>query len=181
MAGFGWPRAAEATGKRVALFGVLFAASQITILSILHAGRAEHALIALQLTFDAHAFASILTLLDAAQQRALLQHFWLDFLHPLWYGLFAFHATALLLRRLGAAARWRWVPYLALAMAGLDLMENLVHLPLIAGWIAPTTLPVAFAATCASLKWALAGLLTLIGCISCLRLVGYERTQRFRR
>ena len=140
----------------ITLSGVLFLASQISIARILHTGNATATLMTLQTTFSAAAFAEVLASLSPDQTAALLGHFKLDFLHPLWYGAFALLFTAGLFERARIGQRWNALLWAAPLMAVLDILENLVHLPLIAGRLEVTAAQVFFAAACATLKWFLA-------------------------
>jgi hypothetical protein len=151
-----------ATTFLITLSGALFLASQLSIARILHAGNATAALMTLQTTFSAAAFADVLASLGPEQLEALLGHFTFDFLHPLWYGAFALLFTAGLFERSRIGHRWNALLWGAPLMAALDILENLVHLPLITGRIEVSALPVVFAATCATVKWVLAAAFILL-------------------
>jgi len=153
---------AHASGAKVALFGLLFVASQALIGFLLHSGNADVLLITLQLTFDADSFGQLLAGMSPEQKQALLNHFYPDFVHPVWYSLFAFYATALLFNRLNVSPRWNWILPLALFMGVLDLVENSLHLPMITGYLAISELPVMLAAACATTKWSLAVFFVLL-------------------
>jgi len=169
-------RARYATTPVMVLSGLLFLASQISIARILHGGNATATLLTLQTTFCAEAFADVLASLDPDQLAALLGHFTLDFLHPLWYGAFALLITARLFESIGVDRRWNALLWAAPVMAVLDILENLVHLPMIAGSLEVSALPVAFAAACATAKWLLAAGFVLLNTGLIFRLLARRNT-----
>ncbi len=109
--------------------------------------------------------------LTPGQVSALKGHFVLDFLHPVWYGAFALLLLAWLFERNQVPGRFDVVLWAAPIMSLFDLLENLVHLPLITGHLEASALPVAFAAACATLKWSLAAGFLLLSLALILRML----------
>jgi hypothetical protein len=142
----------------IVFFGLLYFASQAAIGAILK--DLDPALfLKAQTTFSRETF---LDLIHKWQQAGLMdkyrQHFYLDFFHPLWYGLFL---SALLARGFnlnGVAARQNWLllsPFLASVM---DLTENCFHVKFIANPEAVTQWMITISALATNIKWAIAGL-----------------------
>ncbi len=148
--------------RTAALLGVTFALSQAAIAALLRPlGGAE--VIRLQTTLSAADFTATL---DRWRAAGLIDVYWrhyaIDFVHPLLYGAFL---AALLARGLEAnriAHRYDVVLLVPLAAGLLDLVENTIHVALLAdpGRIGPT--PVVASGVAAILKWTLAGASLLV-------------------
>ena len=131
---------------------VLFLASQIAIAFILTSGNVGKELLMLQLTFDASDFSHLLNGLNQSQFNALSLHFYLDFIHSVWYTAFVFCLTSWLLLALNKLTEYYWVLYLSFVMGLLDIVENVIHLPSIFGYVETSEFLVAFSGVCASFK-----------------------------
>jgi hypothetical protein len=160
----------------ITITGAIFLVSQASIAWVLHRGDAALALITLQTTFDPAAFDAVMSSLNHDQVSALKGHFLFDFLHPLWYGAFALLLLAWLFECNRVPGCFNALLWGAPLMALLDLLENLVHLPLITGHLQVSALPVAFAATCATLKWGIAAAFLVLSVALILRMLALGKT-----
>lgn len=146
-----------ATPGKILLWGALFAISQSLIALILESAGVGRTLLQLQLTPDARTFITTVAELSDPQMDALLNHFYLDFLHPLWYGAFALTFTAWLFNRLELSNDWNLVLWGAPLMALLDLVENSIHMPVLLGHLPANELTIGAASLAATIKWGLGG------------------------
>lgn len=98
--------------------------------------------------------------LDASERAVYVRFAWLDVLYPLAYGTFLSGALARL-----RPDRVRALPWLAVATAGCDLVENAVFVGLCAGILPVTDATLAAGAAANALKWlgADVSLLALVG------------------
>ncbi|MBN1534169.1 MAG: hypothetical protein JXA20_15970 [Spirochaetes bacterium] len=120
----------EKTGNRrcVLAFGALYLASQAIIGIVLHplgAGK----VIAAQTTLSAPLLHTVFGewRADGLIDRYAL-HFYFDFLHPFWYGLFLASAMALVLNRSGAPRGRSALLALPLLAGTCDCTENIFHI-----------------------------------------------------
>jgi len=140
------------------LSGAVYLASQIAIASILHP-LDPLVVLELQTSLSSEAVAAILQ-----QWRELelidgyWRHYWLDFVHPLWYGVFL---AALLARGFEAnqlAPRYDTLILLPFVAAGFDLLENTLHVVFLLDEASITPAAVAISGSAAIAKWLLAAL-----------------------
>lgn len=150
-------RARQATPGKIFFWGILFAASQGAILLMLEKAGVAQTLLQLQLTADAQTFITTAAELSDKQMDGLIHHFYLDFLHPLWYGAFTLTFTAWLFNRANLSHGWNFILWGAPLMAVLDLVENAIHLPVLLGQLPANNLTIGAANMAATTKWGLGG------------------------
>ena len=163
----------------IAVFGVAYAVSQVTIIVIL--GPIEDAMIKLQTTgFSASDYTSVFAAwVESGEMAAYRAHFILDDVHWIWYaGLF----TALLswlFERKQVSHRHDWVLLLPLASGLLDWFENrLQHVFLSSPDFATIVDPLPLFSTVASdVKWLFAVVYILLSLVMLARL-GLARPSR---
>ncbi|MBN2160557.1 MAG: hypothetical protein JW807_14290 [Spirochaetes bacterium] len=152
--------------------GILYVVSQAAIGMILDPLGAP-AVLNLQLTFTAAGVNEILGSWGDAGIATFKKHFYLDFLHPLWYGSFLFFLMALT-RPLHTGGREGAIPkYFALPVAAalFDLAENFCELALLGQSPDISEALAFFTASCSLIKWSLAGVSILIVAAFVIRIV----------
>lgn len=144
----------------VALATLAFALSQANLARLL--APLDPSIFALQLAFTPEAFWRVIDAWGPAGVAVYRAHFTFDNLHPFLYGAFGFLAvsrTRLFSRPAGCLYHGA---LLALPVAGLcDLIENGLHLWLLAHAHGAGGLLVPLSGTCSLLKWGLALFFTL--------------------
>ena len=140
---------------------VLFLISQGNLARII--GPLEPSFIAMQFAFTPERYAEILTAWGSEGVARYQSHFVFDLLHPLIFGALGWVAvqTSPIFGGLSVNRErvYRWLLPVA---AGLDYVENTCQLKLLSvpfgttDWLIPTS------ATCASIKWALAGVFCVV-------------------
>lgn len=143
------------TPKAVLLLGAIYLASQIAIASIIHDMGALEFLKA-QTTFSR---ATYVEQVKQWQERELMgdyrRHFYLDFLHPLWYALFLSALMAAGFNRNGLSSRSDRILCLPFAAGAMDLVENCFHVRFISDVDTIPSWMIVASATAANLKWLL--------------------------
>ncbi len=154
---------AKCGSRRVAILsGILFVVSQSAIAYTIRDLPPEK-LIVLQTTFSKIKFLSIIgTWKLAGVLPQFKAHFYLDFFHPIWYGVFLASLMALLFDANGLSKRFDGLFLIPVAAALLDLVENIVHVWLLGDIRRVTETTVFIGSLAASLKWVLAGAGVLI-------------------
>ena len=139
---------------------VLFLVSQGNLARII--GPLDPSFMRMQFAFSPTRYAEILTAWGPVGVERYRSHFLFDLLHPLIFGALGWVAVRTSPVFEGLSIRWeRILSWLLPVAAGLDYIENTCQLKLLSvppgtvDWLIPTS------ATCASIKWMLAGLLTL--------------------
>ncbi|MFW6066908.1 MAG: hypothetical protein ACOC97_01110 [Myxococcota bacterium] len=151
-------RARLASWRVVGVFGGIYLVSQAALGAILQeVGSAE--VLQLQTTLSPETFAAILEQWrDAGLLDTYASHYYLDFVHPVWYSALLAALLAKALDANDAPARWNAILAVPFIAGGLDVVENLVHVYYLATGDAPTTGPVVMSGLAANTKWTLAGL-----------------------
>ncbi len=138
--------------KAGAAFFCVYVISQVFIAMLLgHKVGAE--LVPMQLAFSKHRFDTIVTGWSTENLAQFQHHYYLDFIHPLWYGVTLAWALA---KTLPPGRKWLvWLPVVA---ALCDLCENVLHaIPAFNGTFRELDQPViALSSTFAATKWLLA-------------------------
>ena len=149
--------------RRVAVVsGLLFAVSQGVIAYTIRDLPPEK-LVVLQTTFSKMTFLSILGAWKMAGVLPQFKaHFYFDFFHPVWYGVFLASLMALSFNANAVPGRLNGLLLIPVAAAILDLVENIVDLSLMLDIRRVTDTTVFLGALAANLKWALAGAGVLI-------------------
>ncbi len=156
--------------RRVALFfGLLFVVSQGVIYYTIRDLPPEK-LVVLQTTFSKMKFLSIIGAWKlAGVLPQFTAHFYFDFFHPVWYGIFLASLMALALNANEVSRRLDGLLFIPFAAAALDLVENIVHVMLLSDIRTVTDAKIFIGASAACLKWALAGIGVLIVVILAVR------------
>lgn len=149
--------------RRVAvLSGLVFVISQATIAYTIRDLPPEK-LVELQTTFSKVKFLSILgTWKLTGVLPQFKAHFYFDFFHPIWYGVFLAALMALAFNANAVSKRFDGLVLIPVTAAVLDLVENIVDLSLMLDIRRVTDTTVFIGALAANLKWALAGAGVLI-------------------
>jgi len=156
-AGTAVPRASRAL---VALATLAFALSQANLARLL--APLDPSIFALQLAFTPEAFWRVVDAWGPAGVAVYRAHFAFDNLHPFLYGAFGYLAVSRTRLFSRPAGRLYHGALLALPVAGLcDLIENAIHLWLLAHAHGTGGLLVPLSGTCSLLKWGLALFFTL--------------------
>jgi len=154
----GWLRRKCGSRRVAVISGLLFVVSQATIYYTIRDLPPER-LIVLQTTFSKAEFLSIIGAWKLAGVLPRFQaHFYFDFFHPVWYGIFLTSLLALGLKANGAARRFDGLLWIPVAAAFLDMVENVVHVLFLLDIRRVNDATVFIGASAACLKWALAGL-----------------------
>lgn len=145
----------------IIITGIVYFLSQITIGMILH-HVGIGSVMRLQTALSKDAILSIISEWQRADiAKFYLQHFYLDFLHPLWYSLFLVACMSKIFNTRHFPYRWNYLLFLPFIAGVSDLLENTLHLLFISDR-ANITSALAFLSGSASItKWVLAGLCTL--------------------
>lgn len=139
----------------IAVFGVIYFASQITLGTIVHPLGPD--MLVVQTTLSADDVRAIFATWEAAGLLdTYASHYRFDMIHPLWYSLFL---AALLAKGLNANAldaRWNRLLLMPFAAGACDVVENFLHLGYLADRATITASNVLVSNGAANLKWALA-------------------------
>ncbi|MDI6797735.1 MAG: hypothetical protein QMD09_12355 [Desulfatibacillaceae bacterium] len=147
-----------AQGRIVAVFGFLYAASQLMMFRIL--SRLGSDPLMLQITFSKERFLEILGGWGRWGVGLYKSHYWFDFVHPIWYSIFLASFIAWLSAKKGVSPSKGLLLLFCLPFAaGLcDLVENTFHVLMLNSVIRITAFSVAASAAFANTKWLLAGI-----------------------
>jgi hypothetical protein len=148
-------RAQYGTFRSVAFFFVVYTISQAAIGSILHAMGAADFLHA-QTTFSRETY---LAYVARWQAEGLMDnyrnHFYLDFIHPIWYTFLLASMLAHGLKCNRSSGQWNWVLVIPFIAGAMDVTENIMHVIFLADLQAITDPMIVAGALAANTKWAL--------------------------
>ncbi|MBN1648539.1 MAG: hypothetical protein JW874_10960 [Spirochaetales bacterium] len=145
----------------VIVFFILFLVSQ-TIIGLIVRPLGSINVLKLQTVFSAPGFAAII---GAWEKSGLLKYYYIhfipDFLHPIWYGLFLFFLLRLefvcagssILTGMAGRRLKTGLLLLGPVAAGLDIVENVLHLLFLHFRVLVAPFPVFAASLVSSLKW----------------------------
>ncbi len=163
----------------VVISGLAYVASQTIILMIL--GPMGESALMFQLSFDSKSLTDIITGWGDTGIEIFLNHFYMDFPHPVIYGSFMFFLLCYLRSNLPESNASKDIPaycFLPFAAALLDLVENFLELFII-GRRSNITEGLALAnGLLSSTKWALSAISAGIIAIFTIRLILYSRKAR---
>lgn len=151
------------TGRRnvTAISFIVFVVSQAAIVYMTHGLGTDF--LGIQITFSHEKF---LRMASRWQISGLLpvyyRHFYLDYLHPVFYGVFLSSFMALVVNRRKISSKYNMLllmPYLA---SLLDMAENSFHLFMLSDFSRITGGTVLASGICTNLKWAVAALSFII-------------------
>lgn len=143
--------------------GILYFISQGIILYILNPIGID-AVMRFQLTFDSESIAALLNAWGDAGIETFKEHFYFDFLHPLWYSAFLFFTMLFLQTKLSSYNKSESVPkyiYIPFVAAFLDIAENFLEIDIINQRLNLTSILVFTTGIVSLLKW-LISLISLI-------------------
>ncbi len=145
-----------ASGRVVAVFAVLYVVNQAALLFMF--SRLGRDPLDLQLTLSKDVFLSIVSRWGDRGVATYLTHFCLDFFHPILYGVFLASAIARLSikRRTQPSAGIRVLFLLPFAAGFCDIVENIMHVAMLTGFIEISRFAVAFSGAFTWVKWTLA-------------------------
>jgi len=149
----------------VLLYGLIYVISQAAIAAIIQPLNPLLFLKA-QITFSKDVYLSILQ--GWARSGLIMryfQHFYLDFFHPIFYGVFlsAFMAKAMNLNKM--SERWNLMLLVPFIAGVMDVIENCFHLRFLTDVNTITRTKVFMSAFASNTKWALAGISLLIALV----------------
>ena len=140
----------------IALFGILYVVSQVTIGSILHKIGTLKAL-KLQTTFSSNTFKEIASQWIASGEiETYLRHFRFDNFHPIWYSIFLSLLIARAFKVHHVNPKYHWILLTPFVAALCDFFENAMHLYFLADLNRATPELVAMSGTATNIKWFLA-------------------------
>ncbi|MBP7582418.1 MAG: hypothetical protein KBA61_00190 [Spirochaetes bacterium] len=141
---------------------IIYAASQIAIgLILLPLGPVR--VLELQSSVSPVFISSVLGDWRAAGTlRIFINHFYLDFFHPFFYGVLLLALMARLLNAARVSPRWNWLLFAPILAAAMDLCENIFYVAFIADSSNITDITSAFSGSASIIKWALSGLSIMI-------------------
>jgi hypothetical protein len=139
----------------IAIFGILYFASQIKIASIVHPLGID--MLRIQMTLSNDTFKEIASRWIASGQIGIYyQHFYFDNFHPIWYSVFLSLLIARTFKINGVSPSFNFI-ILTPFIAGIcDLIENAMHLYFLSDLRRATPALVAFSGTATNTKWFLA-------------------------
>ncbi|HPA71980.1 MAG TPA: hypothetical protein PKY31_06915 [Spirochaetota bacterium] len=152
---------------------IVYTASQIAIgLILLPLGPAR--VLELQTSVSPEFISSVLGDWRAAGTlRIFINHFYLDFFHPLFYGALLLALMARLLNEEKAPSRWNWLLLAPVLAAAMDLCENILYVAFIADGTNITGLTSALSGCASITKWALSGIsIAIIVALFVKRMIG---------
>ncbi len=128
---------------------VAFCLSQTTIVTILAGVAPLFEIIQQQITFSPKEFVAYLSKWGPDKTRLFLIHYYFDFLHPFIYAVF----FSSLLARLNSPKKFHWMLFLLISTSIFDSLENLIQLPINAGWLSPSSWLFFVGVLSSNLKW----------------------------
>ncbi len=151
-------RAKAGTWRVIAVSGTVYVISQAIIGSILHVLGPEKVLRMQTSISDTVVRETFAEWRQAGLLGRYASHYWLDFPHGVWYGLFLSSLLTHLFDRNGISERYNFLLAVPFVAAACDIVENLCHLSFLANEANITPALVAVSGTSSILKWSLAGL-----------------------
>ena len=125
------------------------------LMMVIHSTLAGANLIGLQLSFSLENFHTQYGLFNAEQIYGFKQHFWLDMIYPLFYGLLFSFLFALLIKLDQSRFKQRWMILLGPVAALCDLIESLAIIPFLNSMLAISESAVLVMSIAAAVKWLL--------------------------
>jgi len=143
-----------------------FMVSQAAIASITHDLGSDF--LAIQLTLSHERF---LTIASGWQSAGLMpvycRHFYLDYLHPVFYSVFLSSFMALAFARRGVSSKYNVILFLPFLAALLDMVENSFHIYMLLDFTRITAGMVMMSGICTWVKWTVSFLCFLIALVIC--------------
>ncbi|HOW83098.1 MAG TPA: hypothetical protein PK573_11100 [Spirochaetota bacterium] len=134
---------------------IVYLISQIIILTIV--AKLGHDMLGIQTTLSQEKFLAIARSWESSGlMDTYYLHFYLDFIHPVIYGLFLSSFMALAFNRRSLSGTWNFMLLLPYLAAACDLIENGMHVYLLSDLSRVTREAVLFSGICTNLKWTIA-------------------------
>ncbi|MFA5321282.1 MAG: hypothetical protein WC373_01305 [Smithella sp.] len=157
----------------IAIFGILYFASQIKIASIVHPLGID--MWRIQTTLSSDTFKSIASgWIASGQVNIYYRHFYFDNFHPVWYSIFLSLLIARIFKINNVHSKFNFIILTPFVAAICDFFENTMHLYFLADLNRTTPLLVALSGLATNTKWVLAFL--DVGIISVLVSVWFVKT-----
>ena len=136
----------------IAIFGILYFASQIKIASIVHPLGID--MLRIQTTLSSETFKAIASgWIASGQINIYYQHFHYDNIHPLWYSIFLSLLIARTFKINGVNPKFNFIILTPFVAGICDLFENMMHLYFLADLNRATPALVALSGTATNTKW----------------------------
>jgi hypothetical protein len=136
----------------IAIFGILYFASQIKIASIVHPLGID--MLRIQTTLSSETFKAIASgWIASGQINIYYQHFYYDNIHPLWYSIFLSLLIARTFKINGVNPKFNFIILTPFVAGICDLIENMMHLYFLADLNRATPALVALSGTATNTKW----------------------------
>ncbi|HBI47391.1 MAG TPA: hypothetical protein DDX93_01510 [Smithella sp.] len=139
----------------IAIFGIIYFASQIKIASIVHPLGID--MLRIQTTLSSDTFKEIASGWIASGQIGLYyKHFYFDNFHPIWYSIFLSLLVARVFKINNISPKFNFIILTPFVAGICDLIENMMHLYFMADLKRATPALVALSGTATNTKWFLA-------------------------
>ena len=136
----------------IAIFGILYFASQIKIASIVQPLGID--MLRIQTTLSSDTFKAIASgWIASGQINIYYQHFYYDNIHPLWYSIFLSLLIARTFKINGISPKVNFIILTPFVAGICDLFENMMHLYFLADLNRATPALVALSGTATNTKW----------------------------
>jgi len=136
----------------IAIFGILYFASQIKIASIVHPLGID--MLRIQTTLSSDTFKAIASgWIASGQINIYYQHFYYDNIHPVWYSIFLSLLIARTFKINGVNPKFNFIILTPFVAGICDLIENMMHLYFLADLNRATPALVALSGTATNTKW----------------------------
>ncbi|MFZ2399513.1 MAG: hypothetical protein WAW31_12725 [Smithella sp.] len=139
----------------IAIFGIIYFASQIKIASIVHPLGID--MLRIQTTLSSDTFKEIASGWIASGQIGLYyKHFYFDNFHPIWYSIFLSLLIARAFKINNINPKFNFIILTPFVAGVCDLIENMMHLYFLADLKRATPVLVALSGLATNTKWFLA-------------------------
>jgi hypothetical protein len=136
----------------IAIFGILYFASQIKIASIVQPLGID--MLRIQMTLSNDTFKEIASRwIASGQVNIYYQHFYYDNFHPLWYSIFLSLLIARTFKINNVSPKFNFIILTPFVAGICDLIENMMHLYFLADLNRATPALVALSGTATNTKW----------------------------
>lgn len=151
------PQLRYALGRPIVIFisACIYIISQSAVGYILAPSNAGPALLEFQFSYTLDDFMLVFNRLSEAQLHSLRLHFYIELIHPLWYGILLFSIVSWLLKLNGSQHELNFLLYPVFLLVACDCVENIFHYNWLYQIGTPSDPWVFVAGFAATLKWAL--------------------------
>lgn len=157
----------------IAIFGIIYFASQIKIASIVHPLGID--MLRIQTTLSNDTFKEIASgWIASGQIENYYKHFYFDNFHPIWYSIFLSLLIARVFKINDINPKFNFIVLTPLIAGICDFFENMMHLYFLADLKRATPALVALSGLATNTKWFLAlsgvAIVTILICISIVKI-----------